>query len=152
MRSHLQKTEGTNTDKMTKKKILVVDDEEDMAMALKVRLKANGYDVILASNSNEAFTVANKENPDLILLDIMIPGEDGFAVAERLKRGAVTQRIPIIFLTGVEGGQEKAFKLGACGYLMKPYQPKELMQIICHALEIGEKRSAEALSQHLDLR
>ncbi len=120
---------------MAKKKILVVDDEEDMAMVLKVRLNANGYDVILASDSMEAFRVANKENPDLILLDVMIPVEDGFAVAERLKESVVTHRIPIIFLTGVQGGQEKAFKLGASGYLMKPYQPKELMETIHNALE-----------------
>jgi len=120
---------------MAKKKILVVEDEEDMAMALKVRLKANGYDVVLASDSIEAFTVANKENPDLILLDIMIPVEDGFAVAERLKQSVITHCIPIVFLTGVQGAQEKAFKLGASGYLMKPYQPKELMQTIQNALE-----------------
>jgi CheY-like chemotaxis protein len=138
--------------KMAKKKILVVDDEEDMAMALKVRLKANGYDVVLASDSIEAFTVAKKENPDLILLDIMIPVEDGFAVAERLKQSVITQRIPIVFLTGVQGAQEKAFKLGASGYLMKPYQPKELMQTIQNALEIGRRQSADAVSTPLDLR
>lgn len=120
---------------MAKKKILVVDDEEDMAMALKVRLRANGYEVVLASDSVEAFTVANRETPDLILLDILLPAEDGFAVAERLKQSAVTHRIPIIFLTGVQGEQEKAFKLGASGYLMKPYQPEELMRTIHNALE-----------------
>jgi DNA-binding response OmpR family regulator len=137
---------------MAKKKILVVDDEEDMATALKVRLKANGYDVILAFDCTQAFTVANKETPDLILLDIMMPVEDGFAVAERLKQSAVTHRIPIIFLTGVQGAQEKAFKLGASGYLMKPYQPEELMKAIHNALEIGRRRSAEAVSNALVLR
>ncbi len=137
---------------MVKKKILVVDDEKDMATALKVRLKANGYDVVLASDSIEAFTVANEENPDLILLDIMIPEEDGFVVAERLKRSAATHRIPIIFLTGVQGAQEKAFKLGASGYLMKPYQPEELMETIHNALEIAVGQSADAFSHPLDLR
>ena len=128
---------------MMKKKILVVDDEQDMATALKVRLKANGYNVVFASDSVEAFTVAKEENPDLIILDILIPGGGGFVVAERLKQSAATHRIPIIFLTGIQGGQERAYKLGASGYLMKPYQPEELMDTIHNALEIGRRQSAE---------
>lgn len=130
---------------MAKKKILVVDDEQDMATALKVRLKANGYNVVFASDSVEAFTVANEENPDLIILDIMIPGGGGFVVAERLKQSSTTDRIPIIFLTGIQGGQERAHKLGASAYLMKPYQPEELMETIRNALEIGRRQSAESV-------
>ncbi len=132
---------------MAKKKILVVDDEQDMALALKVRLKANGYDVVSASDSVEAFTIANKENPDLIILDIMIPGGDGFVVAERLKQSAATHRIPIIFLTGIQGGQERAYKLGASGYLMKPYQPEELMETIDNALKISTRQSAKTFGE-----
>ena len=132
---------------MAKKKILVVDDEQDMAMALKVRLKANGFNVVFASDSIQAFTIANKENPDLIILDIMIPGGGGFVVAERLKQSAATHHIPIIFLTGIQGGQERAYKLGASGYLMKPYQPEELMETIDNALEISRRRSAQTLGE-----
>ncbi|MGZ3536352.1 MAG: response regulator [Thermodesulfobacteriota bacterium] len=132
---------------MAKKKILVVDDEQDMAMALKVRLKANGYNVVFASDSVQAFTIANKENPDLIILDIMIPGGGGFVVAERLKQSAATHSIPIVFLTGIQGGQERAYKLGASGYLMKPYQPEELMKTIHNALEISGRRSAENVAE-----
>ena len=132
---------------MAKKKILVVDDEQDMVMALKVRLKANGYNVVFASDSVQAFTIANKENPDLIILDIVIPGGGGFVVAERLKQSAATHRIPIIFLTGIQGGQERAYKLGASGYLMKPYQPEELMETIDNALEISRRRSAQTVGE-----
>lgn len=132
---------------MAKKKILVVDDEQDMAMALKVRLKANGYNVVFASDSIQAFTIANKENPDLIILDIMIPGGGGFVVAERLKQSAATHHIPTIFLTGIQGGQERAYKLGASGYLMKPYQPEELMETIDNALEISRRRSAQTVGE-----
>jgi len=89
---------------MVKKKILVVDDEEDVARALKIRLKANGYHVVLASDSVQAFSMANKEKPNLIILDIMIPGGGGFVVAERLKQSTATHDIPIIFLTGISGG------------------------------------------------
>jgi len=132
---------------MAKKKILVVDDEEDMAMALKVRLKASGYNVVFASDSVEAFKVANEENPDLIILDILIPGGGGFVVAERLKQSAATHRIPIVFLTGIQGGQERAYKLGASGYLMKPYQPEELMKTIHNALERSQRQSARTVGE-----
>jgi len=130
---------------MVKKKILVVDCEQDMVKALKVRLEANGYQVVLASDSVQAFSIANQENPDLILLDIMIPGGGGFVVAERLKQSAATHHIPIVFLTGVPGGEERAYKLGASAYVMKPYQPEELMETIHHALETGRKKTRETI-------
>lgn len=120
---------------MSKRKVLVVDDEQDVAQALKVRLKANGFHVILASDSVQAFIMANKEKPDLIILDIMLPGGGGFVVAERLKQSQATHSIPIIFLTGVPGGEEKAYQLGASGYVMKPYHPDELLETIQRALE-----------------
>lgn len=132
---------------MAKNKILVVDDEEDMARALNLRLKANGYNVVFASDSVQAFAIANQENPDLILLDIMIPGGGGFVVAERLKESAATHRIPIIFLTGIPGGEERAYKLGASGYIMKPYQPEELMEAIHNALEISRRESGETVRE-----
>jgi CheY-like chemotaxis protein len=121
---------------MAKTKVLVVDDEEDFAKALKVRLKANGYDVILAHDGLQAIMMANLEKPDLILLDIMIPGEDGFFVTEQLKQSQTTRHIPILFLTGVPGGERRAHQLGASGYVMKPYQPEMLLETIHKALEI----------------
>lgn len=127
-----------------KKKILVVDDELDVAKALKIRLKANGYNVVLAYDSIQGFTIANKEKPDLIILDIMIPGGGGFVVAERLKQSTATHHIPIIFLTGISGGEDRAYKVGATSYLMKPYQPEKLLETIHDALEIDENQPAIA--------
>jgi DNA-binding response OmpR family regulator len=131
---------------MAKRKVLVVDDEQDVAEALKARLKANGYNVVLASDSVQAFTMANKEKPDLIILDIMLPGGGGFLVAERLKQSQVTHCIPIIFLTGIPGGEEKAYRLGASGYVMKPYQPDELLGTIRQALESGGGQTERVVS------
>jgi DNA-binding response OmpR family regulator len=125
---------------MAKRKVLVVDDEQDVAKALKIRLKANGYNVVLAFDSVQAFTMANKEKPDLILLDIMIPGGGGFIVAERLKQSTATHHIPIIFITGIPGGEERAYKLGASGYVMKPYHPEKLLETINNALEISGRQ------------
>ncbi|MGZ3539397.1 MAG: response regulator transcription factor [Thermodesulfobacteriota bacterium] len=127
-----------------KKKILVVDDELDVAKALKFRLKASGYTVVLAYDSVQGFMMANKEKPDLIILDIMIPGGGGFVVAERLKQSSATHHIPIIFLTGISGGEDKAYKIGASGYLMKPYQPEKLLETIHDALEFDENQPATA--------
>lgn len=131
---------------MVKKKILVVDDEEDVAKALKVRLKANGYHVVLAFDSVQAFTMANKERPDLIILDIMIPGGGGFVVAERLKQSTATHHIPIIFLTGISGGEERAYKVGASGYVMKPYHPEKLLETINNALDISGRQIGQTVS------
>jgi DNA-binding response OmpR family regulator len=130
---------------MAKQTILVVDDEQDMAKALKARLKANGYHVVIAYDTIQAFMIANKENPDLILLDIMIPGGGGFVVAERLKQSSATHHIPIIFLTGIPGGEERAYKLGASAYVMKPYQPEELMETIHQALKTGRRQARETI-------
>jgi DNA-binding response OmpR family regulator len=123
---------------MAKTKVLVVDDEEDFAKALKVRLKANGYDVVLAHDSIQAIMMATLEKPDLILLDIMIPGEDGFFATEQLKRSQATRHIPILFLTGVPGGETRAHKLGASAYIMKPYHPEMLLETIHKVLEIKQ--------------
>ena len=131
---------------MVKKKILVVDDEEDVAKALKVRLKANGYHVVLAFDSVQAFTMANKERPDLIILDIMRPGGGGFVVAERLKQSTATHHIPIIILTGISGGEERAYKVGASGYVMKPYHPEKLLETINNALDISGRQIGQTVS------
>jgi DNA-binding response OmpR family regulator len=128
---------------MGKRKVLVVDDEQDVAKALKVRLKANGYHVVLASDSVQAVMIANKEKPDLIILDIMLPGGGGFAVAERLKQSQVTHRIPIIFLTGIPGGEVRAYQLGASAYVMKPYQPDALLETIQQALEKNKEPTGQ---------
>ncbi|MEW6377064.1 MAG: response regulator [Thermodesulfobacteriota bacterium] len=124
-----------NKGKMMKRKILVVDDEQDVAKALKVRLKAHGYDVVLAFDSVQAFSMAQKEKPNLIILDIMIPGGGGFAVAERLKQSTDTRDIPIVILTGIAGCEERAYKAGACFYLMKPYDPPILLDAVKKAME-----------------
>jgi DNA-binding response OmpR family regulator len=117
-----------------KNKILLVDYEEDVAKALRARLRANGYDVVLAFDCVQGLTTAQKEKPDLIILDIMIPGGGGFAVAERLKHSADTRAIPVIFLTGISGEEDRAYKAGACSYLMKPYDPEELLGVIKRTL------------------
>ena len=130
-------------------KILVVDNEQDIAKALKIRLKTSGYDVILAFDSVQAYIMAHKEMPDLILLETFIPGGGGFIVAERLKGSATTRHIPIIFLTEISGGEKRAYRLGACSYLMKPYNPSVLLGEITKALEADEKEPLGATGEQI---
>jgi DNA-binding response OmpR family regulator len=111
------KTEGTET-----KTILVVDDDPDVLRALSVRLRANGYDVIVASDAVNAISKARKDGPDLIVLDIGLPGGDGFRIMERLKNMAQTATIPVIVISGQEPSlnRERAIRIGAKAYLQKP--------------------------------
>jgi len=120
--------------KTEKGKILLIDYEPDLVRALQIRLKKNGYDVVLAFDCIQGFIIAQKEKPNLIILDIMVPGGGGFAAVERLKLSADTRDIPIIFLTGISGGEDRAYRAGASSYLMKPYDPNELLGVIRRTL------------------
>jgi DNA-binding response OmpR family regulator len=124
-----------------KTKILVVDNEQDVAKALKVRLKTSGYEVVLAFDSVHAYTLAQEERPDLIILETFIPGGGGLLVAERLKESASTRHIPIIFLTEISGCEKRAYRAGARSYLMKPYNPHVLLGEIKKALEADDNQN-----------
>jgi DNA-binding response OmpR family regulator len=136
---------------MAKGKVLVVDDEHDFSKALEIRLKTKGYDVVLAYDSIQAMMMANQEKPDLIILDIMIRGEDGFIVTERLKQSQATRHIPILFLTGIPGGEGRAYKLGASGYIMKPYHPEKLLETIHKALKIKGAQTGQKVEETIGL-
>lgn len=122
---------------MGQKKILIVDDERDIVKALMIRLQSNGYNVVAAFDGAQGIFMANKEVPDLVILDIRIPAEDGFGVAEKLKQSDRTDQIPIIFLTGSpeRNAEERAMGLGARFYIKKPYDPEELLDAVKRALE-----------------
>ena len=134
-----------------KTKILVVDNEQDVAKALKVRLKTSGYDVVLAFDSVHAYTLAQKEMPDLIILEAFIPGGGGLLVAERLKGSEATRHIPIIFLTEISGCEKRAYRAGACSYLMKPYNPHVLLDEIEKALDTDKNEPVDAVSEDLGI-
>jgi two-component system alkaline phosphatase synthesis response regulator PhoP len=122
---------------MSKKKVLIVDDERDIVKALMIRLESSGYEVVTAFDWAQGIAMANKEMPDLILLDIRMPSGNGFSVVELLKQSDRTNRIPIIFLTGSpeRNAEERAIELGARFYIKKPYDPEELLDAVKRALE-----------------
>ena len=107
-------------------KILVVDDEKPIVDILKYNLSKEGYDVLVAYDGDEAIKIALKEDPDLILLDIMLPKQDGFSVCKKLREKITS---PIIMLTarGEEVDKVLGLELGADDYITKPFSMRELM-------------------------
>jgi len=114
---------------MAKEKILVVDDEEDIIELLRFNLSREGYEVSSATSGEEALTLVRSEMPNLLLLDLMLPGMDGLDVTRRLKNNPNTMKIPIVMLTakGEEPDIVAGLELGADDYVTKPFSPRILV-------------------------
>jgi len=114
---------------MSKERILIVEDEEDILALVHYNLTKEGYRATTATSGEEGLKLARDENPDLILLDLMLPGMDGLEVCRALKNRAETQSIPIIMLTakGEEADIVTGLELGADDYVTKPFSPKVLI-------------------------
>ena len=114
---------------MAQPKILVVDDEAHIVEAIRYNLEQGGFRVITAADGQRALELARRELPDLITLDVMLPGADGWEVCRILRQEPSTRRIPIIMLTVKKAETDKVvgLELGADDYLTKPFSPKELV-------------------------
>ena len=114
------------------KKVLVVEDETELVAALEVRLKTEGYEVVVAYDGEEGLNKAREENPDLIILDIMLPKMDGFKVSRLLKFDERYEHIPIIMLTAKAELEDKALgeETGADEYMTKPFEWEHLSEKI----------------------
>ena len=137
--------------------VLVIDDEAPIRLLCRVNLEAEGASVLEADNGRDGIEVAKRERPDAILLDVMMPGMDGWAVAQELLEDEATRRIPIIFLTARADVRDRARGLGAGGldYITKPFNPVELADLVgdvVGAVERGEREElrAEKLSELRD--
>jgi CheY-like chemotaxis protein len=118
------------------KTVLIIDDDNTFLLAIGVRLKSLGYTVCAAKDAATAISVVRKTNPDVIVLDVSLPGGDGFLVAERLKNLVAAAATPIIFVTASvkPGLRERASKLGAAAFLAKPFDALVLAEAIESAL------------------
>ncbi len=114
---------------MANEKILVVDDEEHIAELISYNLTSNGYKVITANNGNDAVKLAVEEKPNLILLDLMIPGKDGYDVCKDVRSNSEIRNTPIIMLTAKSEEIDKilGLELGADDYITKPFSVRELL-------------------------
>ena len=114
---------------MAHEKIMVVDDEEDIQELVRYNLERNGYDVSCVSSGEEALEGIRSFRPDLLVLDLMLPGIDGFEVCRILKKDPKTESIPIVMLTakGEESDIVTGLELGAEDYIVKPFSPQVLL-------------------------
>ena len=108
-----------------KNKILYIEDNEQNLYLITYLLNAKGYEVIQARNGEDGLTLAKEQNPDLILLDIQLPGLDGYGIAKRLRQIPDLRNVPIVAVTSyaMVGDKEKAFASGCNGYVEKPIDP-----------------------------
>ena len=122
------------------KKILFIEDEAAMQKAMSDLLTVEKYEVVTAMDGEEGLRVAQEESPDLILLDLVLPKKDGFAVLNELQSGESTKDIPVIVLTNLETNQDiqQALDAGARTYLVKAnYEPTEVIEKIDNILRKG---------------
>jgi len=133
---------------MAKEKILVVDDEEDILELLRFNLSREGCEVFCASSGEEALRLVRSEIPDLMVLDLMLPGIDGLEVARRLKSDANTKHLPIVMLTakGEEADIVTGLELGADDYVPKPFSPRILVARVRAVLRRKVKEAPEETS------
>lgn len=131
---------------MSKETILIVDDEEDILELIKFNLKSEGFNILQAMTGEEAIKIARQSNPDLIVLDLMLPGIDGLEVAQHLKSNDGTAQIPIVMLTakGEESDIVTGLELGANDYMSKPFSPRELTARVRAILRRRRKTTAQS--------
>jgi DNA-binding response OmpR family regulator len=124
---------------MEQTKILIVEDDTDQLVGLKIRLLAHQYAVVHASDGVSAISVARKECPDIILLDIGLPAGDGFVVMQRLHNLADVAHVPIIVISARDAASnaERAINAGAYAFLQKPVDNQVLLGTIESALEMA---------------
>ena len=120
--------------------VLVIDDERDLIELVRYNLEKSGFDVIGATKSEAGLEIARLNSPDVVVLDIMMPGQDGLEVCHQLRADARTARIPVIMLTAkaAEIDRVLGLELGADDYITKPFSPRELVLRVKNLLKRGQ--------------
>lgn len=125
-----QKTEKPKTEKK-QQRVLIVDDDNEIVESVRYALEGKGYGVLIARDGNQGLAMAEREDPDLVILDMMMPKRSGFLVLEKLRR---TRPVPlrVIMITANEGSRHKAYAemLGVDDYIRKPFAMDRLMESV----------------------
>lgn len=126
-------------------RVLVVDDEQAIRTICRVNLESAGLEVMEAADGTEALDRIRESPPELVVLDAMMPGLDGWTVAERLAKDATTREIPVVFLSARAGREDRrrAHELGAVGYVTKPFDPVRLpdvLRLVHERIARGERK------------
>jgi len=126
---------------MTKNKILIVDDERQLVSLVSLHMTMSGYEVLTANDGEAALSCISKDNPDLVILDLMLPKIDGWEVCKLLRADPKTKNISVIMLTARSETEDKlkGFECGADDYVTKPFSPRELVARVKRVLVRAEK-------------
>jgi DNA-binding response OmpR family regulator len=136
-------TRAAQPQRPSKMKIMIVDDDKDLCHALGLRLRSNHYETLSTGDGYSALALAQKERPDLVLLDLGLPGfATGAAVLKHMRAFPSLAPIPVIILTGRDSRdyEEPMLELGAAACFQKPVDDKELLHLICHCLQPIKKK------------
>jgi len=122
---------------MSKGEVLIIEDNPQMVKLVKFILEKNDYSTISAKDGEEGLRMARKWKPDLIILDVMLPGMDGYQVCETLKADPNTKQIPVLMLTALDTGPdfEKALEKKADWYITKPFEAQHLLRRVTYLIE-----------------
>jgi DNA-binding response OmpR family regulator len=126
--------QGTKTDEQertARKRVLVVDDDREIVDSMRVALEARGYEILVARDGNQGLAMAEREDPDLLILDMMMPKRSGFLVLEKLRRSRPVP-LRVIMITANEGSRHKAYAemLGVDDYIRKPFPMDRLVDSV----------------------
>jgi CheY-like chemotaxis protein len=138
---------GTRPTETESGRILLVDDEAAIRLICRINLQFEGFETLEAEDGESALALAERDAPDLILLDVMIPSPDGWKVAEELARRPATRDIPIVFLTARADpvDERRAYELGGLGYVRKPFEPDDVAALVARVLEHVRRGERDAL-------
>jgi len=137
---------------MSKPLIVVVEDETDIQDIITYNLKREGYDVLTASRGDQGLSLIQAKNPDLVILDIMLPGIDGLTICQQLRAAAKTKALPIIILSAKEEESDVVIGLGlgADDYMPKPFSPRELLARVKALLRRATAQESQGQEQGQD--
>ena len=124
------------------RKVLVADDDKLLVELISANLEAAGFEVVKAYDGEEAIRKALSERPDLVVLDVLMPGKDGWEVLEELKSRPETRQTPVVLLTILAGREHvaKGWGKGADFYLTKPFDPEDLVEVVGRLLKVRRAR------------
>ena len=144
MAKELAKDESQPQPAAARKRVLLVDDDPEIIDTIRYALESKGYQIFIARDGNQGLAMAEREDPDLVILDMMMPKRSGFLVVEKLRR---TRPVPVrvIMVTANEGSRHKAYAemLGVDDYIRKPFAMERLLEAVLKGLTQGEPAKEE---------